>query len=71
MAECQCIAGCPFFNDKMANMPAVADIYKDRYCRGDWNGCARYRVFSSLGRESVPANLFPNELERAAELLGS
>jgi hypothetical protein len=71
MADCACIAGCPFFNDKMANMPSVADIYKTRYCTGEWSGCARYRVFSKLGRESVPSNLFPNELERADELLGS
>lgn len=69
MSDCECIAGCPFFNNRMADMPSVAEIYKTRYCKEDWNSCARYRVFSQLGRDSVPANLFPNEFARADALL--
>jgi hypothetical protein len=32
MAECECMGGCPFFSDKMANMPAMAAGFKKRYC---------------------------------------
>jgi hypothetical protein len=24
MADCECLPGCPFFNDRMQNMPAVS-----------------------------------------------
>jgi hypothetical protein len=69
MAECVCVAGCIFFNDKMANMPSMADIYKERYCKGDSTQCARYVVFKALGRENVPGDLYPNDLDRAEKLL--
>ena len=70
MADCECLKTCPFFNDQMANMPAVADLMKRRYCHTDSSGCARYQVFSRLGRENVPADLFPNQEDYARRILG-
>jgi hypothetical protein len=55
----------------MAGMPSTAEIFKLRYCRGDSATCARYMVYRKLGRENVPANLFPNETHKAEELLGT
>jgi len=69
MPDCECLQRCPFFNDRMANMPTVAGLYKDKLCHGDYAQCARFRVFKVLGREAVPADLFPNELDRAAAVL--
>jgi len=69
MANCELLETCLFFNDKMGNMPAVANLYKQRYCQGDKLVCARYMVFSKLGRPSVPPDLFPNEGERARAIL--
>ena len=69
MADCECLEKCPFFNDKMEDMPSTAAIYKTRFCKDDFNGCARYMVFKKLGREKVPTNLFPNQVERAQEIL--
>jgi hypothetical protein len=71
MADCECLPKCIFFHDKMENMPAMADIYKHRYCREDNSLCARYKVFRALGREAVPSDLFPNELDRAMHLLSA
>lgn len=68
MAECEKLQKCPFFNEKMAAMPAVIDMMKKRYCLGDKSECARYRV-ATAGVE-VPSDLFPHERERAKELLG-
>ena len=45
MSDCECLATCPFFNDKMAEMPAMAEMYKRNYCRGDSCTCARHMVF--------------------------
>jgi len=71
MSECESLGTCPFFNDRMANMPAMKDLYKERYCRGDFNNCARHMVSQSKGKSQVPANLFPNNRERAASLMGN
>ena len=69
MADCELVKGCLFFNDQMAKMPAVADMMKDAYCRGDNSKCARYMVFQKLGRPAVPADLPPNDVGRAVKLI--
>jgi len=69
MADCTLLKGCPFFNEKMKNMPALADQYKNKYCRGDNSKCARYMVYQKLGRSAVPVDLFPNQLDRAKKIL--
>lgn len=61
MAQCDLINGCIFFNDKMADMPAISSRYKDKYCRDSYQTCARFQIFKEFGRENVPANLFPNQ----------
>ncbi len=69
MADCQSLATCIFFNDKMAKMPETAKYMKKKYCMGDYSVCARYAVSSKLGKDSVPVDLFPNDAERAKEIL--
>jgi hypothetical protein len=64
MPDCILLKDCLFFNEKMRGMPTTTDIYKQNYCRGDNNTCARYRVYLSLGRDKVPPDLFPNQVER-------
>ncbi len=69
MTDCECLPKCPFFHDKMSNMPSMAEILKQRYCHAGWKTCARHRVFMEFGSASVPFDLFPNENERADMLL--
>ena len=69
MSECECLAKCPFFNDKMANMPSMASLLKQKYCMDEWRACARHRVFVELGREAVPVDLFPNQEDQATAVL--
>ena len=71
MAECECLSLCPFFHDKLKNMPAMAEIYKRKYCKGDSTDCARHQVFEKLGSENVPDDLFPNQNEKAVRILSS
>lgn len=70
MADCEMIAKCIFFNDKMANKPATANLMKSKYCQGDFRSCARYTVCKKLGREQVPCDLFPSQIDRAQSLCG-
>lgn len=69
MQHCEKLMKCPFFNDKMANMPSVADVLKQKFCLGDRSSCARYQV-SNAGK-AIPADLFPNHQHRVRALLSA
>ena len=69
MADCELIQGCLFFNNKMKDMPATAEILKDRYCKSDFMACARHRVFKALGRSKVPPDLYPQQSEKVDEII--
>jgi hypothetical protein len=71
MADCEMIAKCIFFNDKMANKPGTANLMKEKYCKGSFQDCARYKVCKGLGREKVPSDLFPSQIDRALGLLNT
>lgn len=66
---CECLEQCPFFHDRMANMPSMAAVLKKQFCLGDWSSCARCLLVNELGSEAVPSDLFPDEVERAREIL--
>jgi hypothetical protein len=69
MPECECLESCPIANARVANMPATAEQIKSEYCLRQKFDCARYMVFTKLGRAGVPLNLFPNQIDRVKELL--
>jgi hypothetical protein len=71
MADCELSDTCLFFNDQMADMPSMSSIIKDRYCKGSNTLCARHMVFRVQGREAVPKDLYPSQIERADEILGN
>ncbi len=65
MSKCELLETCPFFGDKMDEYPAGVAAMRRRYCQKDNSSCARYLIFKALGREKVPADLFPNDNNRA------
>ena len=67
--ECKYLAGCPFFQDRMAAMPALATMYKKRYCQEAPASCARLMVRNALGKEHVPLDLVPNQHDRATAIV--
>ena len=69
MADCELIEKCIFFNDRMGIMPATAEVYKKMFCRQNNATCARYMIYTALGRENVPPDLFPNEQQRAVTII--
>lgn len=69
MSDCECLPRCPFFNDRMTDMPAMAGMMKRRYCQGEFHTCARFQVMKALGSSRVPTDLFPNMNDRAEELI--
>jgi len=69
MAHCECLENCIFFNNKMKNMPLQSELFKSKYCKGEFEKCARYMVFKALGSEHVPENLFPIQQEKAKKII--
>jgi hypothetical protein len=66
---CEKLGTCIFFNDQMEQMPAVAELLKNQFCKGSFGDCARYQVAAALGGSAVPPNLFQSDHERARRLL--
>ena len=71
MPDCDLLSGCIFFNDRMADMPSTSTVFKMMYCNDNFEGCARYAVRTAAGKAAVPDDLFPNQMERAIEMLGT
>ncbi len=69
MVECDKSSTCPFFNDRLENMPTAATLQKLQYCEGDFERCARFRVETKLGSTSVPGTLFPEDSATADRIV--
>ena len=69
MADCEVLERCPFFNDVMQSMPDHSELFKQLYCHGGNDICARHMILKKLGQDAVPKNLFPNEVSRANSLI--
>ena len=69
MTDCECLGGCPFFNDKMPDNNGLGSIFKKKYCKGDNLKCARYAVFKKLGKPAVPKDLYPNMMDVAQSII--
>lgn len=69
MPDCELSTKCLFFNDKMANMPSTASMMKRKYCQGNFEQCARYIVCKALGRDKVPADLTPSQVDKAKQII--
>jgi len=67
--DCKNIPGCIFFNDKMVDMPMTAEMFKQAFCKENYKACARFIVAATLGKHKVPNDLFPNQDERAKNII--
>jgi len=67
--KCEHLKSCPFYNEKMDIESGLGKIYRRSYCEGDKTQCARYMVLTKLGKESVPADLYPNMHDRAKKII--
>ena len=69
MSNCKFITTCPFFTGRMDDSKGLGAMYKKHYCLGSSKNCARYIIASKLGKEKMPANLYPHQKDRAIQLL--
>ena len=69
MTDCEFLKECPFFHDKLKNMPTAADMMKKMYCKWHHTKCARYKIAITMGKSAVPNDMFPGDTLRADEIL--
>ena len=69
MATCEKLSKCPFYQGKMSMDSGLGSMYKQRYCEGDKNSCARYMVATTVGPDFVTNNLFPNMSDQAKKII--
>lgn len=67
--NCARLTGCPFYNDRMPMERGVGSIFKKKYCLGNHDICARYKVICEVGENNVPANLYPNMMDIAENII--
>ncbi len=61
MAECELIDECPFFRGQLTERADEREELKEKYCKNNNLNCARYMIASSVGKEHIPPNLYPDE----------
>lgn len=69
MPDCPSLSDCPFYNDLMPKRPAATEMLKSTLCRTNNSQCARWMVGKKLGKSAVPADLYPQQDERARGLV--
>lgn len=69
MKDCELLQRCPFFNNRLTEMPSMAELFKKKYCKNDWASCARYMIRKQIGIEHMPENLWPNQQSKAEALI--
>lgn len=67
---CRFSSSCDFFLEKMKNNSSLKDFFKIDFCVRAPQFCARYIICSTTGKESVPKDLMPYEIQKVKELLG-
>lgn len=65
---CELLEHCSFFIHEMT-IESIAHRFKERYCRSCKEACAIYMIYSSCGLDAVPSDLYPNEYDRALDIL--
>jgi hypothetical protein len=69
MFRCPRAKACQFYTDQMEGMVALPELFKIKYCNGDFSLCARYLVCQVLGTSAVPFDLLPYEKEKAEQII--
>ncbi|HPY77177.1 MAG TPA: hypothetical protein PLQ45_04980 [Anaerohalosphaeraceae bacterium] len=69
MKICQYSNQCSFLLVHDNDMPKLTTLLRKKYCRGQFEQCARYQVFISLGSQRVPAYMLPSQTEWAEQII--
>lgn len=65
---CERLDVCSFFLYEM-KVESIANRFKNKYCHTCKEACAIYMIVSEMGQDAVPQDLYPNEYDRALDIL--
>lgn len=66
---CSLIEQCQFLIQNEENMPKLRNLFRERYCLGSFDQCARYQVGISTGLKNVPEFMLPTQNEWACQII--
>lgn len=66
--ECELRQYCSLYKEMMSINGAHKHI-GSKYCKQKAEDCARYIVYKKLGKDKIPDDLFPGEVERAFKII--
>lgn len=66
---CPYLFVCPFYNDRLDNMPGGSNLQKLHYCENRSDSCARAIITDTLGVAAVPDDMMPHDIQRARKTL--
>jgi len=69
MNKCPVLEQCRFFNNIIEDVPSISEALKEQYCLCDHSGCARFFIFREIGKEHLPDDVFPHEMEKAEKIV--
>jgi hypothetical protein len=70
MADCKYMPECPFYNDRLPDMPERSEFYKMEFCHKRPPTCARFQMHEQLGLKSIPDDIMPKDEDRVKDFLG-
>lgn len=66
---CSLIEQCQFLIQNEESMPKLRNLFRERYCLGSFDQCARYQVGISTGLKNVPEYMLPTQNEWACQVI--
>ncbi len=69
MYRCTHTVTCPFFSAAVGYSPGLFEAMRDRYCLGDNSDCARFLAIEAVGRDRVPDELLPSDVDALERLM--
>lgn len=71
MLKCRLLEDCVFINNHTSSFPTTAESFRKIYCESDFDKCACKIVEQHLGKEAVPLDLFPYQVDKANSFIQS
>jgi hypothetical protein len=66
---CEILKCCQFFNDKMKGLPKTAEYIKNKICLGEYESCARFRIFKEFRGGHIPLEFHPDDTEEVQKVM--
>jgi len=70
MANCMYRGRCRIFHEgRLDGFNGIAGLFQARYCGGSPARCVRHQIAEARGFDSVPSDIYPNDVARARTLM--